>query len=103
MAWSVFVFSVGLGDVCDGRLWFCRLWLGLCGTGDVEVDGLHVFPCSAVPFPLGLHNVAVWHGSLFNNGLGMYSSFTRDLKSTSCPGPRSMRSWVPWALLEYIF
>ena len=29
-----------------------------------------MFPCSVVPFALGLHDVAVQHGSLFDEGPG---------------------------------
>ena len=55
--------------------------------GDVEVDRPHMFPCSAVPFALDLHDVAVWHSRSFDDGSGDVLILNR--------GPED--HFLPWA------
>ena len=51
------------------------------------MDLLQVFPCSAVPFALGLYNVTVWHGSSIDDG-------PRDVLILN-GGPE--KHFLPWA------
>ena len=67
------------------------------------MDRPHVFPCSVVPFALGLHNVAVQHGSLFNDGPGDVLILNLRPEEYFCPGLSSMRSQILWALSKYVF
>ena len=62
-----------------------------------------MFPGSMVMFALGLYDVAAWCSSLVDYGPGDVLIIDQGSESTSCPGPSSCSSWVPWTLSNCTF
>ena len=94
-----------------GKCFGIRVWLGYvagfrgfgCRLRDVEVNGPGMLPGPVLLFALGLYDVTVWGGSLFDNSAVMYSTATGDRNSFSWPGFNSVSSLVLCALSKCSF
>ena len=66
------------------------------GLGNIGWCGLATnVPCSLVPLALGLYIVAVWHGSLVDDGPRDIFTIYQGPESTSWPGVSSGRAQTP--------